>query len=101
MIRIDPHQPEQAINIINEALAGDSWARNLEYIREARDLILNKYQFFPSLVEFVNNYKQTSTQKEKIVIREKRLFEEHTLTTKQMLYYQKKIIQYKLKNYKV
>ncbi len=101
IIKIDPKDYLGAIEIIEEAMHPDKYKRLLPYIQEAKDLTLNKYQFFPAIAEFVNNYKQSSTKKEKIVIREKRMFEGPELTTKQMLYYQKRLIEYKLKNYKV
>lgn len=101
IIKINPADYLGAIEIIEAAMHPDNYNKLLPYLHEAKDLTLNKYQFFPSMVEFVNNYQKAGTQKHKIVIREKRLFEEHRLTMKQMLVYQKKIIQYKLKNYKV
>jgi len=51
MIMIDPQEPAEALRVIQEAINGDSWKKNLEYIKEARELILNKYQFFPSIAE--------------------------------------------------
>lgn len=47
MIRIDPTRPEEALRIIRDAVDSDAWSKNLEHIREARQLILDKYQFFP------------------------------------------------------
>lgn len=100
-IKIDPADYLRAISIIEEALHPDNYKRLLPYLQEAKDLTLNKYQFFPSMAAFVNNYNNSTTKPEKIVIREKRLFEDHTLTIKQQLYYRKKMITYKLKNYKI
>jgi hypothetical protein len=51
MILIDPNEPEQALRIIKDAVNGDRWKHSLEYIKEARDLILHKYQFFPAIAE--------------------------------------------------
>jgi hypothetical protein len=62
MILIDPNRPEEALRIINNALSRDAWRQNLEYIKEARELILNKYQFFPSIAEKI---KQASLGKKK------------------------------------
>jgi hypothetical protein len=47
MILIDPGKPEVAVQIIREAIASNLWAGSLNYVRESRDLILTKYQFFP------------------------------------------------------
>jgi glycosyl transferase family 10 (putative fucosyltransferase) len=49
MILIDPAYPDEALRIISNAMNNDAWKQNLEYIKEARELILNKYQFFPSV----------------------------------------------------
>jgi hypothetical protein len=51
MIRIDPRIPEEALLTIQDALDRNKWKTNLSFIAEARELILNKYQFFPSIVE--------------------------------------------------
>ncbi len=51
MISIDPAKPAEALLLIREAINNNAWQKNLSYIKEARELILNKYQFFPSVAE--------------------------------------------------
>jgi Glycosyltransferase family 10 (fucosyltransferase) C-term len=51
MICIDPNRPQEALQRISRAMQADAWKQNLAYIKEARELILNKYQFFPSVAE--------------------------------------------------
>ncbi|MFM7878444.1 MULTISPECIES: glycosyltransferase family 10 domain-containing protein [Microcystis] len=46
-IWIDINKPQEAIEIIQEAIASQQWEKNLEAITHARELILNEYQFFP------------------------------------------------------
>lgn len=51
MLIIDPRNGEEALNKINAAMEAGRWEKNLSAIKEARDLVLNKYQFFPSIAE--------------------------------------------------
>ena len=51
MIMVDLNKPEEALRIIEEAGATDRWSNSLEHIQKARELVLNKYQFFPSIAE--------------------------------------------------
>lgn len=55
MILIDPNKPDDAIKKMKDALSQDLWNERLSYIHEARQLILNKYQFFPAIVEKIKN----------------------------------------------
>lgn len=56
ILSIDPFNPREAINTLNDAIKHDLWADRLPYIKEARELILHKYQFFPSIVEKIKKY---------------------------------------------
>jgi hypothetical protein len=49
MILIDPNDPVQAIEIIKKAMSGQYWEKNISALKEARELVLNKYQLFPNL----------------------------------------------------
>ena len=54
MLLIDPNRPEYSLQRIKEAMAADYYETHLDHIKEASELILNKYQFFPwvkSLIE--------------------------------------------------
>lgn len=66
LIKIDPHNPEKALKIINEAVQNNLWQNNLEYIKEARELVLKKHQIFPYITD--NFIKKTDFIKEKIDI---------------------------------
>ena len=56
MIQIDIHQPEIAIGKINEAIANNAWKHNLSAIAHARELVLNRYQLFPFMVEQIRRF---------------------------------------------
>lgn len=51
MLRIDPRHPEVALRKIEEAVSGNLWNECIPFIAEARQLILDKYQFFPAIAE--------------------------------------------------
>lgn len=51
MILIDINEPRSAIEIVQDALRSRRYERHLEAIAHARELVLNKYQLFPFLVE--------------------------------------------------
>lgn len=53
MIIIDPRKPEEAKKKIESAIKNNLWEKNIKYISEARDLVLNKYQFFPWVSELI------------------------------------------------
>lgn len=55
-IPIDINDPEGAIKIIRENAMPKNWEKRLPAIEEARDLILNKYQLFPFLVEQIRRF---------------------------------------------
>jgi hypothetical protein len=46
-IKIDITKPEEAVDIINQAVSDRLWEKNLDAIEQSRNLILKKYQFFP------------------------------------------------------
>lgn len=50
-IRIDIHDPKEAVTIIQNSIINNEWEKRLSAIQEARNLVLNKYQFFP----FISN----------------------------------------------
>lgn len=45
-IRIDINKPDEALQIIKTAIAEGAWEKNFDAIAEARDLVLNRYNFF-------------------------------------------------------
>ncbi len=54
MILIDPQKPKEAMKIIKHAIENNYWEKHIDAIREARELILNTYQFFPLLVDHIH-----------------------------------------------
>jgi len=52
-IRIDINDPKEATKIIKQTILSDCWENRLYAISEARDLVLNKYQLFPSISRFL------------------------------------------------
>ncbi|MFA5359789.1 MAG: glycosyltransferase family 10 [Patescibacteria group bacterium] len=55
---IDINKPEEAISQINKIIADNTYEKSLPDILKAKDLILNKYNLFPSLVDFINKLPQ-------------------------------------------
>ncbi|WP_010419523.1 glycosyltransferase family 10 domain-containing protein [Anaerophaga thermohalophila] len=54
-IPIDIQNPKEAILTIQKAINYDLYNKNLKKIIEARNLVLNKYSFFPAITEFITN----------------------------------------------
>jgi len=63
MIRIDPSDPDSALRKINDALDADLYSKNFDYIEESRELILEKYQFFPHMEYLLRKYPPGSQKK--------------------------------------
>jgi hypothetical protein len=53
ILLVDPKKPEQSLKKIEEAVQNNYWEKNLNAVAEARDLILNKYQFFPFITNLI------------------------------------------------
>jgi len=60
-VKIDINNYQKSVEIIKEVLAEDIWDERLQYIREARELVLNKYQLFPFLSEKINSMESKAT----------------------------------------
>jgi len=54
MIRIDIDRPDEAEEIICEALASDRWRQKRDALAHARELVLDKYQCFPFIVNEIH-----------------------------------------------
>jgi hypothetical protein len=50
MIRIDITQPQEAIEIIQDAIHSNLWLQRRDAIAHARELVLDQHQFFPFIV---------------------------------------------------
>lgn len=68
MLLIDPNRPEYSLQQIKEAMAADYYESHLDYIKEARELILNKYQFFPWIKHLLNQSQIDFSKKEPVDI---------------------------------
>jgi hypothetical protein len=51
-IKVDINKPE-SLEIIRDALSSDYWIRNLDAIAYARQLVLEKHQFFPFMANLI------------------------------------------------
>jgi hypothetical protein len=69
-IRIDISDPQKSIAVIEKAMQENEWEKRLEAIAEARNLILNRYQFFPWVSRMINEQgaQGRSARKKKYVI---------------------------------
>lgn len=61
-IQIDINSPETAIQELKTKLTHEFWESAIDSIREARDLVLNKYQLFPFLVEQFEKHHQSGAR---------------------------------------
>ena len=61
-IRVDISNPKESEARIKSAMEKNEWEKRLPAIAEARDLILNKYQFFPYITEMIR--KSAAAQQE-------------------------------------
>lgn len=67
-IRIDIREPQEALDHIREVLARDSWETRLAAVEEARDLVLNKYQFFPAMARHIQSQSQSQSQTQSVPV---------------------------------
>ncbi|HET6224890.1 MAG TPA: glycosyltransferase family 10 [Bacteroidia bacterium] len=52
-LKIDIHKPQEAIEIIKQAIKDNAWEKNREAIQQARELVLDTYQFFPFVTDLI------------------------------------------------
>ena len=64
-IELDITNKEAAVEKINEILSSNHWENNLEALKEARELILNKYQMFPELERRIQLFHQENPKAQK------------------------------------
>lgn len=91
-VRIDIHEPQRALQTIMDAINGNEWEKRIEAISEARDIILNKYQFFPAIADLIqkNAHKHYSDEKKKRLIPANPM-PKSTIITDQFFYYKRRI----------
>lgn len=66
-ISIDVEQPAKAVEQIREILTNDDWSDRLDAVKEARDLVLHKYQPLAGAADILRNI-QVSGHKKRISI---------------------------------
>lgn len=54
-IRIDMGQPEESLAKIRRIINEDNWERYIPALKEARNLVLNRYQLFPYLSQMIHS----------------------------------------------
>ncbi len=67
-ILIDPKRPKWSLDKISDIISSNYYAENLEFIREARELVLNKYQLFPYMSKQIDYAKIKSKNKREYYI---------------------------------
>lgn len=67
-IRIDVHNHANAMATMQQAINNREWEKRLDAIEEARNLVLNRYQFFPYVAKMISeeNSSQTAHKARKI-----------------------------------
>lgn len=68
-IRIDIEKPDEAIDTIKKILKEDTWEKRLPALKEARELVLNKYQFFPFLSNHIDFLTHQSISRKKMFLK--------------------------------
>ena len=59
-IPIPLHNPEEALRIIREAMAGNEYEKRLPYIKEARRLMMERYNFYRQVERVILNHDDTA-----------------------------------------
>lgn len=67
-ITIDIERPEDSIAKIKRVLQYDDWSKRLPALEQARELVLNRYQFFPHLTGFIKSQPKQPLRKKNIKI---------------------------------
>lgn len=70
----DINNPKKAIEKIREILASDTYEKSKEKLKESKELILEKYQLFPTLVDYANKHTSDSPKIQTILKPEKENF---------------------------
>jgi len=68
-VAIDIKKPEQSMEKIKMTLENGTWKKRLNALKEARQLILDKYQLFPFMASQIHSKKIRSLTKQTITLR--------------------------------
>jgi hypothetical protein len=58
---IDINNVEASIRIIRSVIESNQYEKSLDLIKESKELVLNRYNLFPLIVDFINNLDNTKT----------------------------------------
>jgi hypothetical protein len=67
-ILIDPKDPMLSLEKIQETIGRDMWSKSFEAINYSRNLVLNKYQFFPRIKEEIVRTNNLDEKKKEFLI---------------------------------
>lgn len=101
MLLIDPANKVESLRKIKEAIKDNYYEDNFESLLEARNLVLDKLSFFPSLIEKLNDiglYESSNSSQKRVLYRNPMLDGKRTL--KQKIYRSKEMIKLRLAGYK-
>ena len=66
--KLDINDIDGAVNTIKTIFVEDSYSKNKQFIKESKNLILNKYNIFPAIVNIVESYGKPDAQKKMLQI---------------------------------
>jgi|WetSurMetagenome_2_1015567.scaffolds.fasta_scaffold575741_2 hypothetical protein len=67
-IRVDIGKPEESLAAIKRILFEDDWERRVPALKEARELVLNRYQLFPYVSGLIRLPHSVEGEKRPVVI---------------------------------
>jgi len=67
-VSIDIKKPDEALSIIEDTINENMWKKRLDAISQARELILEKYQLFPFLTEYIAEWDNKNGHNDKKII---------------------------------
>jgi len=74
LTKIDIEKPDEAIKIIENIIKNDTCSKSLAEIKTAKNLILDKYQFFPMVADLINSEGAKYDVKKTITIKPENYF---------------------------
>ena len=91
-IRIDINRPDQALRTIRDTISSCEWEKRIDAISEARDMILNKHQFFPAITNLIRqdiDEQQLRERSERVIPANP--LPKHVMVVDQISYYKRRI----------
>ncbi len=67
-IRINIEEPEASLERIRRVIREDNWEKRLPALEEARRLVLQRYQFFPHMTRYIQEWKASGGEKALVTI---------------------------------